>query len=132
MTLRIPAKVLIHVWSYDFYDMTLSTGKQQRHMIKIEPQQKYRLGTISNIKLLGGRGGLYPPDLQLNKANITDIEAPFLELHLSVANEFVSSKVYKRDDFDFDIVHFPFLYGDVRRRASYCVYISLCGLQRAK
>ena len=29
MTLRIPAKVLIHVWSYDFYDMTLSTGKQR-------------------------------------------------------------------------------------------------------
>ena len=34
MSLRIPAKVLIHVWSYDFYDMTLSTGKQRRHMIK--------------------------------------------------------------------------------------------------
>ena len=34
MTLRIPAKVLLHVWSYDFYDMTLSTGKQRRHMIK--------------------------------------------------------------------------------------------------
>ena len=26
MTLRIPAKVLLHVWSYDFYDMTLSTS----------------------------------------------------------------------------------------------------------
>ena len=35
MTLHIPAKVLIHVWSYDFYDMTLSTGKQRRHMISI-------------------------------------------------------------------------------------------------
>ena len=34
MALRIPAKVLIHVWSNDFYDMTLSTGKQRRHMIK--------------------------------------------------------------------------------------------------
>ena len=34
MTLRIPAKVLLHVWSYDFYDMTLCTGKQRRHMIK--------------------------------------------------------------------------------------------------
>ena len=34
MTLRITAKVLLHVWSYDFYDMTLSTGKQRRHMIK--------------------------------------------------------------------------------------------------
>ena len=25
-------KVLIHVWSHDFYDITLSTGKQQRHI----------------------------------------------------------------------------------------------------
>ena len=33
MALRIPAKVLLHVWSYDFYDMTLSTGKQRRHKI---------------------------------------------------------------------------------------------------
>ena len=33
MTLLIPAKVLLHVWSYDFYDMTLSTGKQRRHVI---------------------------------------------------------------------------------------------------
>ena len=32
----------------------------------------------------------------------------------------------KRDDFDFDIVNFPFLDGDVPRRASYMygVYIS--------
>ena len=38
---------------------------------------------------------------------------------------FVSSKIYdKRDDFDFDIVNFPFLDGDVPRRASYGVYIS--------
>ena len=33
MTLRIRAKVLLHVWSYDFYDMTLSTEKQRRHII---------------------------------------------------------------------------------------------------
>ena len=52
---------------------------------------------------------IYPPELQLNKAKISDIEAPFLDLHLSVANGFVSSKIYdKRDDFDFDIGNFPF------------------------
>ena len=61
----------------------------------------------------------------MNKANISDTEAPFLDLHLSVANGFVSSKIYdKRDDFDFDIANFPFLDGDVPRRASYGVYIS--------
>ena len=33
-----------------------------------------------------------------------------LELHLSISNGFVSSKIYdKRDDFDFDIVNFRFL-----------------------
>ena len=57
---------------------------------------------------------------------MVDTEAPFLDLHLSVSNGFVSSKIYdKRDDFDCDIVNFPFLDGDVPRRASYgVVYIS--------
>ena len=51
--------------------------------------------------------------------------AQFLDLHLSISNGFVSSKIYdKRDDFDFDIVNFPFLDGDVPRSTSYGVYIS--------
>ena len=38
---------------------------------------------------------------------------------------FVSTKIYdKRDDFDFEIVNFPFLDGDVPRSTSYGVYIS--------
>ena len=49
-----------------------------------------------------------------------------MDLHLSISNGFVSSKIYdKRDDFDFDIlVNFPFLNDDVPRRPSYGVYIS--------
>ena len=63
---------------------------------------------------------IYPPELQLNKANTSDIEAPFLDLHLSISNGFVSSKIYdKRNDFDFDIVNLPFLDGDVPRSTSY-------------
>ena len=63
---------------------------------------------------------IYPPELQLNKANTSDTEAPFLDLHLSISNGFVDSKTYaKRNDFDFDIVNFPFLDGDVPRRPPY-------------
>ena len=51
---------------------------------------------------------IYRPELQLNKANISDTEAPCLDLHLSVANGFISSKIYKCDDFDFDIVNSVF------------------------
>ena len=48
-----------------------------------------------------------------------------MDLHLSISNGFVSSKIYdKGDDLDFDIVNFPFLDGDVPRRPSYGVYIS--------
>ena len=65
------------------------------------------------------------PELQLNKTNTSHTEALFLDLYLSVSNRFVSSKMYdKRDDFDTDIVHFPFLDGDVPRSTSYGVYNS--------
>ena len=66
---------------------------------------------------------IYPAELQLNKDNSFDTEAPFLDLNLCISNGTVSTKVYdKRDYFDFDIVNFPFL--DVPRRTSYGVYIS--------
>ena len=62
---------------------------------------------------------IYPSALQLNKPNTSDTEAPFLDLHLSISNGHVSSKIYdKRDDFEFDLVNFPFLDGDVPRRPS--------------
>ena len=68
---------------------------------------------------------IYAPELQLNKASISDTEAPFSELHFSISKGFVSPKIYdKRDDYDFDIVNFPFLDGDVPRSISSEVYIS--------
>ena len=46
---------------------------------------------------------------ELNKADISDKEATFLDLHLSISNAIVSTKIYdKCDDFDFEIVYFPF------------------------
>ena len=69
-------------------------------------------------------GQIYPTDSQLNKANYSDTEAPFLVLNLSITNGIDSSKNYdKRDDFNFDIVNFLFLDGDARS-PSYGVYIS--------
>ena len=49
----------------------------------------------------------------------------FLDFHLSISNDIVTTKIkYKRDDFDFEIVNFSFLDGDVPRSTSYRVYIS--------
>ena len=47
-------------------------------------------------------GQIYPTELQLNKVNSSDTEAPFLDLNLSITNCIVSSKIYdKWDDFNF-------------------------------
>ena len=68
---------------------------------------------------------IYLSELQLNKANSSDTETPFPDLHLAISGGLVSSKIYdKRDDFDFHSVKFPFLDGDVPRAPSYGVYIS--------
>ena len=70
-------------------------------------------------------GQIYPTELQLNKANSSDTEASFLDLNLSLTNGIVSSKIHdKQDDFNFEIVNFPFLDGDVPRSPYYGVYIS--------
>ena len=70
-------------------------------------------------------GQIYPTELQLNKANSSDTEAPCLNLNLSITNGIVTSKIYdKRDAFNFEIVNFPFLDGDVPNSPSYGVYIS--------
>ena len=68
---------------------------------------------------------IYPSEHQLNKANVSDTEAPFLDLLLSISDGFVKTKLFeKRDDFDFDIVIFPFLDVDVPCSTCYDVYIS--------
>ena len=65
-------------------------------------------------------GQIYATDLRLNKAKSSDTEDPFLDLNLSITNGKVSFKSYdKRDDFNFEIVNFPFLDGDVPRSPSY-------------
>ena len=64
-------------------------------------------------------GQIYPTELQFNKANSSDTEAPLLDLTLSTTNGIVFSKIYyKPDDFNFEIVNFPFLDGVVPRSPS--------------
>ena len=67
---------------------------------------------------------MYSSELQLNKANTSDTKAVFLDLHFSFSNDIVSTKIYdKYGGFDYEIVSFPFLDGDVTHSTSYGFYI---------
>ena len=68
---------------------------------------------------------IYPSELTLNKANASNTSAAFLDLDISIKDDTISTKIYdKRDDFNFSIVNYPHLDGDVSRATSYGVYIS--------
>ena len=76
------------------------------------------LFNIENPYFKGMVNQIYPPELQLNKANTSDTETPFLNFHLSISNGLVSFKIYDKHD------KFPFFDGDVPCQPSYVVYIS--------
>ena len=64
---------------------------------------------------------IFPSELQLNK---TDSKVSFLDSHLSISDYIVSTKLYdKRNDFDCEVVIFPFSVCNVPHSTSYGVYI---------
>ena len=90
--------------------VSLSDDKQADLIVAFNTISRY-LDDILNIKNVyfdNMVSQIYPSELQLNKANTSDTKAAFLDLHLSISNDFVSTKIYdKRDDFVVEIVNFP-------------------------
>ena len=69
---------------------------------------------IDNINFDKMVDNIYPTELHFYRTNSSDTEAPFLDLNLCISNGTFSTKIfYKRDDFHFDIVNFPFPDGNV-------------------
>ena len=91
--------------------MSLSDDKQTDVIDAFNMTSRY-LDDILNINYVyfdNMVSQIHPSELQLNKANTSDTEAAFLDLHLPISNDIVSTKIYdKRDDFDFEIVNFQF------------------------
>ena len=115
------ADLFLFCYERDFM-MSLSDDKQADVIDAFNTTSRYLEG---NLNINNVYFDNMVSQIQLNKANASDTEAAFLDLHLSISNDIVSAKIYdKRDDFNFEIVNFPFLDGDVPRSTSYGVYIS--------
>ena len=84
--------------------MSLSEEKQSEVIEAFRSTSTYLddLLNIDNKHFDGLISQIYPSELQLIKANSSETEAPFLDLHLSILDGFISYKIYdKRYDFDF-------------------------------
>ena len=107
--------------------MSLSDDKQADILYAFNTTYRYLddILNISNVFFDTLASQIYPSELQLNIANTFDTKVAFSDLYLSISSDMVSTKMYdEREEFDFEIVYFPFLDGDVPRSTSYGVYIS--------
>jgi len=68
----------------------------------------------------------YPPELEIKETTETACSTSFLDLHLEFDNSgHLSTKIYdKRDDFNFEIINFPYLCSNIPSSPAYGVYIS--------
>ena len=67
---------------------------------------------------------IYPKELVLVPDDGDGMTAPFLDLELTIKDGAISSKIFdKRDAFDFPIVNFPTLTGNIPDRSAYGVFI---------
>ena len=73
--------------------MSLSNDKQADIIDALNTTSRYS-DDILNINYIYSDNmvsQIYPSELQLNKANTSDIKAAFLDLHLSISNNIVST-----------------------------------------
>ena len=120
------ADIFLFCYEKDFM-MSLSDDKQVDVIDAFNTTSRYLddILNINNVYFDNMVSQIYPSELQLYKANASDTDAVFMDLLLSISNYIVPTNIYdKRDDFDFEIVNFPFLDADVHRSTSYGVSIS--------
>ena len=104
------ADLFLFCYESDFM-MSLSADKDSEIIEAFNSTSRYLddLLNIDNTYFDGMVEQIYASELQLNKANSSDTEAPCLDLHLTISDGFVSSKIYdKRDDFDIVILRWGY------------------------
>ena len=66
---------------------------------------------------------IYPKELVLVPDDTDGKSCPFLDLQVTIRDDCISTSIYdKRDTFDFPIVNFPTLNGNIPKKSSYGVF----------
>ena len=124
-----PLIVDVFLFCYERDSMSPSDNNQEADVVAFNSTSRYLddLLNIDNPYFAKMVSQIYPTELQLNTstAKPSYTKTPSLDLDLFITNGIVSTKIYdKQGGFNFEIVTFTFLNGDVPRSPSYGMYIS--------
>ena len=121
------ADIFLYSYEAEFIQTLIRSGK--RHSAK-SFNFTYRyiddVFSLNNHKFSDYVYDIYPVELEIKETTDDQYHSSFLDLLLEIDKDSrLRVKIYdKRDDFNFDIVNFPFLCGNIPQSPSYGVYIS--------
>ena len=118
----------LYLYYYESKYMEKLTKEDYGKAIKFNKTKRFidDVGSINNDGLLvKEKGKIYPKELVLNEENECDKKGTFLDISISVeSNQFITKTYDKRDDYNFEIVNYPDLSGNIPKANAYGVFTS--------
>ena len=118
------ANIFLHVYEYDYISKLIRNNdiKTATHLSRMFRYQDDCIvfndeGDFNEHFIL-----MYPSEMSIKCTNISPAKTTFLDLTISVyRGKYKHTSYDKRNDFDFNIVNFPNLYGNIPKGQSYGV-----------
>ena len=121
------ANIYLHQYEFEYF-IVLYDQNLKVELAKLEHVFRFQDDLISfndNGYLESCIANIYPVEMIVNKTNISVSKSNFLDMTISIyRGKFYFSLYDKRNDYDFDVISFPFLNGNIPKGQSYGVFIS--------
>ena len=123
----ILANIFLHVYEYEYLSNLVSNGdiETAKNLSRTFRYQDDCVSINDNDIFKNHYSNIYPPEMVLKCTNVSKATCTFLDTRISIFRGKFKYKSYdKRNDFDFGIVNYPHLDGNVPISTSYGVYMS--------
>jgi len=121
------ANIYLHFYEHKYLKMLIHKGDIQtaKYLSNTFRYQDDCIAFNDKGCFLLHKDKIYPKEMVLNNTNLSQYRCTFLDLAISIRrNKFTYGCYDKRDDFDFKVVNFPNLHGNIPTKQSYGVYTS--------
>ena len=112
-------------YEYEFLDSLTKKNIHHAQCFNLTVRFIDDLLTVNNKYFRTYLPQIYPKELELKETTESNLKCSFLDLLLFSDDNQLKFKLYdKRDDFDFDIVNYPFIDSNIPTSPAYGVYVS--------
>ena len=121
------ANVYLHVYEYDYIKCLIDIG-DEKSLKRLKDIFRYQddLIVFNDYGLLNNvLSDIYPNEMIVNNTNISARKCCYLDLNISIYQGKFRITLYdKRKDYNFDVISYPFLDGNIPKNLSYGVFAS--------